>query len=115
MNGSTGFDWFTIDFAQMKRCDCAEETYRLLPYGRNFGGYEYKLVTSKPRGALVRESDTTFIYTEYEFTDSTSTHNMLQLVFNTSKVVRCDTAYTESLDGSYMRMDVSKFVELKAR
>ncbi len=37
------------------------------------------------------------------------------MVFDTSNVVRTDTAYTESLDGSYLRMEVTKFVELKAQ
>jgi hypothetical protein len=112
LDGSTGFDWFNTDFARMKRCDCAEETYRLLPYGGNSGGYVYKLVTSEPRGSLVRTSDTTFTYTEYEFTDSTSVHRVLPMVFDTSNVVRTDTAYTEGYDGN-MKMEVSKFVELK--
>ena len=116
MDGSTGFDWFDSDFAKVKRCDCAEETYRLLPYGRFIGRYQYKLVASSPRGSLVRTSDTTFLYTEYEFNDSTSIHRELPMVFDTSKVVRCDTAYTESLhDGTRLRMEVSKFVELKAQ
>lgn len=114
-DGSVGFDWFTADFARVKRCDCAEETYRLVPYGKLVGGYEYKLTTSTPRGSFVRTSDTTFTYTEYEFTDSTSIHNMLPMVFDVSSVVRIDTAYTESLDGSYMRMEISRFVELKAQ
>lgn len=112
-DGSVGFDWFTADFARVERCDCAEETYRLLPYGKYIGGYEYKLATSNPRGLLVRTSDTTFTYTEFEFTDSTSTHFVLPMVFDTSMVVRIDTAYTEGFDGN-MRMEVSRFVELKA-
>jgi hypothetical protein len=112
-DGSVGFDWFTADFARVERCDCAEETYRLLPYGKYIGGYEYKLATLNPRGLLVRTSDTTFTYTEFEFTDSTSTHFVLPMVFDTSMVVRIDTAYTEGFDGN-MRMEVSRFVELKA-
>lgn len=114
LDGSTGFDRFDTDFARMKRCDCAEETYRLLPFGGSSGGYVYKLVKSDPRGSLVRTSDTTFTYTEYEFTDSTSTHIVLPMVFDTSMVIRIDTAYTEGFDGN-MKMEVSRFIELKAQ
>jgi len=109
-NGVVGYNWLDADFVSLDRCTCATETYRVDGYPRN----GYKLVSSDPRGSFVRSSDTTFTYTEYEYTDSTSIHSSISMIFDPSKVVRDDTAYTESLSTGNMEMMITEFVELKA-
>lgn len=107
-NVVVGLDWFTADFAWVKECTCRKETYRLIPYGGGYPGYHYELTDSLLMGSLVRTSDTTFNYTEVK------DHRTIPLVFDLSKVIRVDTMYYESAsDINLMKMDVTRFVELK--
>lgn len=111
VNGVTGYGWLDVDFAWLKECTCATENYRIDGYP----GYYYRLISSEPRGSFVRTSDTTFTYTELKLENTGSVQRVIPMFFDVNNVVRIDTAYTENLNTGDMEIEITRFVDLKAK
>ena len=110
-DGATGLSWLRADIVRLKECRCTADTYRKVPNGKE--NYTYKLISSVPRGSLVRTSDSTFTYTEFASGDSTAVHRVLSMAYNVSKVVKADSVLTENINTGNLDLIISKAIELR--
>lgn len=104
-------EWYEADFSDVATCECTRDLYTYVP-NQNHRGYHQKLLSRELRARLVRDSETTFLYSEYDPADSAVLRSF-QMLFDTSEIVRTDTMFTEDLISGKMTMEVTKLVKLE--
>ena len=96
-SGELEVEWDDADFARVKRCEGAIETYGRVRSAQ--GGYEYKLQKREVRALLQRTSDTTFTYSALRKANSAKVSREVPLALDLAKPVWTDSSYTEQCSG----------------
>ncbi len=104
-------EWYEADFKDVASCECTRDIYTYVP-DSDHRGYHQKLLSLELRARLVRDSETTFLYSEYDPADSTVLKSF-RMLFDTSHIVRTDTMFLEDLGTGKMTMEVTKLVKLE--
>ncbi len=105
-------EWYEADFKDVASCECTREMYTLVPSSSHRRYYQ-KLLSQELRARLIRDSGTSFLYTEYDPADS-SVLRSFQMNFDTSAVVTTDTIVTEDLmTGEIIKTEFTKLVKLE--
>lgn len=102
---------FEVDLERVRECEGRRELYELVRvYGDH---YDYRPISRTLRARLTRSSETTFLYTEMDPSDTTRVVRSVPLVFDVQNVAYVDSSYTEDIRTGKFRLTITKLVELK--